>query len=230
MIREDCRKGLMIMNLADYIGRYWAGAEAIYAVIIAMTFTSVLRGYVAIDEAAYWEIIYPALFCCMAWGIADGLFYAWERRYNIRMENKIIDLSRSGQNRDAAIPLIREQLDDTILRNINYEKRMELYRNLMNYLDEVGIKRILSKRDAVNIISATFVISTVAGLAVVAPFFLVEDLKTALDISNLLGICLLFIIGYHRAYEKSASARMIMGFGTAIIGIVIAAVTILLGG
>ena len=100
----------------------------------------------------------------------------------------------------------------------------------MKYLNEVGIKRMLSKRDAINIISATFVISTIAGLAVVAPFFLVEDLKTALNISNLLGICLLFIIGYHRAYEKSASARMIMGFGTAIIGIVIAAVTILLGG
>ncbi|HUM80611.1 MAG TPA: VIT1/CCC1 transporter family protein [Methanothrix sp.] len=198
--------------------------------IIAMTFTSVLRGYDAIDEAAYWEIIYPALFCCMAWGIADGLFYAWERRYNIRMENKIIDLSRSGQNRDDAIPLIREQLDDTILRNINYEKRMELYRNLMKYLDEVGIKRILSKRDAISIISATFVISTVAGLAVVSPFFLVENLQTALNISNMLGICLLFVIGYYRAYEKSASARMIMGFGTAVIGMVIAAVTILLGG
>ena len=218
------------MNLADYIGRYWAGAEAIYAVIIAMTFTSVLRGYAAIDEAAYWEIIYPALFCCMAWGIADGLFYAWERRYNIRMENKIIDLSRPGQDRDEAISLIREQLDDTILRNINYEKRTELYRNLMNHLDEVGAKRTPSRWDALAIISATFAISTAAGLAVVAPFFLVEKLKTALDISNMLGICLLFIIGYHRAYEKSASARMIIGLGTAVIGIVIAAVTILLGG
>ena len=218
------------MNLADYIGRYWAGAEAIYAVIIAMTFTSVLRSYAAIDEAAYWEIIYPALFCCIAWGIADGLFYAWERRYNIRMENKIIDLSRPGQDRDEAMHLIREQLDDTILRNINYEKRTELYRNLMNHLDEVGAKRTPSRWDALSIVSATFAISTAAGLAVVAPFFLVENLKTALDISNMLGICLLFIIGYHRAYEKSASARMIMGFGTAIIGIVIAAVTILLGG
>lgn len=218
------------MNLADYIGRYWAGAEAIYSVIIAMTFTSVLRSYAAIDEAAYWEIIYPALFCCIAWGIADGLFYAWERRYNIRMENKIIDLSRPGQDRDEAMHLIREQLDDTILRNINYEKRTELYRNLMNHLDEVGAKRTPSRWDALSIVSATFAISTAAGLAVVAPFFLVAGLKTALDISNMLGICLLFIIGYHRAYEKSASARMIMGFGTAVIGIVIAAVTILLGG
>ena len=198
--------------------------------IIAMTFTSVLRSYAAIDEAAYWEIIYPALFCCIAWGIADGLFYAWERRYNIRMENKIIDLSRPGQDRDEAMHLIREQLDDTILRNINYEKRTVLNRNLMNHLDEVGAKRTPSRWDALSIVSATFAISTAAGLAVVAPFFLVENLKTALDISNMLGICLLFIIGYHRAYEKSASARMIMGFGTAVIGIVIAAVTILLGG
>ena len=220
----------MIMKLADYIGRYWAGAEAIYAVIIAMTFTSVLRGYDAIDEAAYWEIIYPALFCCMAWGIADGLFYAWERRYNIRMENKIIDLSRPGQDQDEAISLIREQLDDTVLRNINYDKRTELYRNLMRHLHKAGAKRTASRWDALSIISATFVISTAAGLAVVVPFFLVENLQTALNISNMLGICLLFIIGYHRAYEKSASARMIMGFGTAVIGMVIAAVTILLGG
>ena len=218
------------MKLADYIGRYWAGAEAIYAVIIAMTFTSVLRGYAAIDEAAYLDVVYPALFCCMAWGIADGLFYAWERRYNIRMENKIIDLSRPGQNQDEAMSLIREQLDDTVLRNINYEKRTELYRNLMRHLHEAGAKRTASRWDALSIISATFIISTAAGLAVVVPFFLVENLQTALNISNMLGICLLFIIGYHRAYEKSASARMIMGFGTAVIGMVIAAVTILLGG
>lgn len=32
------------MALADYIGKYWTGAEAIYGVIIVMTFTSVLRG------------------------------------------------------------------------------------------------------------------------------------------------------------------------------------------
>jgi hypothetical protein len=39
----------------------------------------------------YQTVVYSALFCCIAWGIADGLFYAWERRYNIRTENKIIE-------------------------------------------------------------------------------------------------------------------------------------------
>lgn len=218
------------MRLADYIGRYWAGAEAIYAIIIAMTFTSVLRGYAAIDEAAYMDIVYPALFCCIAWGIADGLFYAWERRYIIRMENEVIDLSRSAEKRDDAIPLIREQLDDTILRNIKDEKRTELYRNLLEYLADGGIKRSPSGSDAFNIILGASLISTAAGIVVVAPFFLVDSIKTALNISNILGILMLFVIGYNRVYEKSARDRMIMGFGTAIIGIVIAVITILLGG
>lgn len=218
------------MKLADYIGRYWAGAEAIYAVIIAMTFTSILRGYAAIDESAYLDVVYPALFCCIAWGIADGLFYTWERRYNIRMENEIIDLSRSVKNKCDAIPLIKEQLDDTILRNIKEEKRTELYRSLIEYLADSGIIRSPSKRDAFNIILRASLISTAAGIAVVIPFFLLENVRGALNISNVIGILMLFLIGWQRAYEKSAPYRIIMALGTAIIGIVIAAITILLGG
>ena len=35
------------------------------------------------------------------------------------VENKIIDHSMSVNNRERALPLIEDQLDDTILRNIN---------------------------------------------------------------------------------------------------------------
>jgi hypothetical protein len=218
------------MNLADYIGKYWAGAEAIYAVIIAMTFTSVLRDNNAAGEGAYSYVVYSALFCCIAWGIADGAFYAWERKYNILLENKIIDFSRSESEKDNAIPMIKEQLDDTILRNINEENRTELYQKLVRHLAEFGVKGKPSARDAIHIISATFLISTIAGLIVVAPFFLIDNLNAALPISNLLGVSLLFIIGYNRAREKDFSAKVILGFGTAIIGMIIAVITTFLGG
>ena len=74
------------MKLSDYIGRYWASAEVMYAVIIAMTFTSTLRGHDDMYEMLYQTIVYSALFCCIAWGVADGLFYAWERRHIIKTE------------------------------------------------------------------------------------------------------------------------------------------------
>ena len=218
------------MSLADYIGKYWAGAQAIYSVIIAMTFTSVLRNYLAIPEEANFNVVSSALFCCIAWGIADGSFYAWERRYNLRLENEIIDISKSDQRKDSAIPLIMEQLDDTILRNINDETRIELYRNLVRHLATNGVKTRIAPRDALYIMAGTLFVSTVSGLIVVIPFFLVDNLRFALDISNCSGVFLLFIIGYYGTHERNLSDKVISGLGTAIIGIIITVITILLGG
>ena len=215
------------MKLSEYIGRYWAGAEVIYSVIIAMTFTSTLRGLTL--EIPYYTVVYSALFCCIAWGIADGLFYAWERRHIIKTENEIIESSKSEHN-EYAISLIREELDDTILRKINEKNREELYKKLVEHLAEVGILEKPSTRDSASIILGTFLTSTIAGLIVIAPFLLMDDLSIALNISNLLGILLLFIIGYYRSEGQDLSAKLIIGLGTAFIGIIIAIITILLGG
>jgi len=40
------------MGLADDIGMYWAGAEVMYGVILAMTCASVLRGYPIVLETS----------------------------------------------------------------------------------------------------------------------------------------------------------------------------------
>jgi len=217
------------MRLTDYIGPYWAGAEVMYAVIIAMTFTSTLRGKIGFFDM-YYTVIYSALFCCIAWGIADGSFYAWERNYNIRLENKIIEFSKTVDKNEAAIPLIREQLDDTILRNIDEKARHEMYNQLVKYLARVGAIRKLSTRESFDIIFRTFMASSVAGLIVVLPFFLIDHPIYALGISNLLGISLLFMCGYFRAQDRNLLTRVTIGLGTAMIGIIIAVVTVLLGG
>jgi VIT1/CCC1 family predicted Fe2+/Mn2+ transporter len=195
-----------------------------------MTFTSAFRSFATVPDATYLHVVYSALFCCIAWGVADGSFYVWERKYNIKTENEIIDLSKSEQKRDAAIPLIQEELDDTILRNVDSEKRIELYQVLLRYLSVCGQKKTVSTRDSLNIVLGTLLVSTAAGVIVVLPFFLIGDLSFALDISNWLGISLLFIIGYYRTNERNLSGRVRSSFGTAIIGIVIAVITILLGG
>jgi VIT family. len=218
------------MGLSDYIGRYWVGAEAIYAVILAMTFTSVLRTYIATSDASHFPLVYSALFCCVAWGIADGSFYVWERKYNLRMENDIIDMCRSKREKDAAISLIHEQLGNTILSNIAADKRQKLYGDLVVHLAAAGKKEAVSAGDILNIILGTTLVSTVAGLTVILPFFLIEDMYFALTISNWLGISLLFVIGYYRTYEKDLFERLRSGFITAVIGMMIAAITVMLGG
>lgn len=227
------------MALADYIGKFWAGAEAIYAVIIAMTFTSMLRGNLVVFEQMLSTIIYSALACCIAWGIADGLFYSWERSYIIKKENTIIQLSKSAGQGESAVSLIEDELDDTILRNVPQEKRLDFYQKLVQHLSVIEERKKMSLRNAAAIILSAFIISTMTGFIIVVPFFLMDsnlpfflmdDIETALKISNLLGILLLFGVGYYRAFSKDLFSRIISGIGTSLIGIIIAAITIVLGG
>jgi VIT1/CCC1 family predicted Fe2+/Mn2+ transporter len=218
------------MGLADYIGRYWAGAEVIYGVIIAITFTSALRGYPDMFEIVVQKVIFAALFCCIAWGIADGLFYIWERNYIIKQENRIIEFSQSVQQKESARSLIGEQLDDTILRNISKDDRFKLYDKLSQFLSGVNSRKKMSFREAVTIVLGTFLLSTGAGLIVVTPFFVIENVELALQISNLAGILLLFGVGYFRALDSNVISRVIFGVGSSLIGIVIAGITIVLGG
>jgi len=218
------------MALADYIGKYWAGAEVLYGVIIAMTFTSVLREYPAVPASVLQNVVFAALFCCIAWGLADGLFYLWERNYIIRQENRIIEFSKSAGEKESAVSLIGDQLDDSILRNIPREDRVQLYDRLIEFLAGSVSREKVSPGEAATILLGTFLRSTVAALVIVAPFFLIGDVGQALIVSNLFGIVLLFAVGYGRALEKDLVSRVVSGVGAAMIGVVIAAITIALGG
>jgi VIT1/CCC1 family predicted Fe2+/Mn2+ transporter len=80
------------------------------------------------------------------------------------------------------------------------------------------------------ITGGTFIRSAVAGLVVVAPLFLIDNNPAALAVSNLLGILLLFLVGTLRALDRDPVARILSGVGTSLIGIVIATITVVLGG
>lgn len=218
------------MGLVDYIGRYWAGAEILYGAIIAMTFTSALREIPDVLEFAVMNVVWAALFCCIAWGLADGFFYLWERQYIVRQENRIIASSRSEAGRKNAVALLGEQLDDSILRNVPRERRAELYESLSRFLAGAPDRGKVTPREAGTLVLGTLVRSALAGLVIVAPFFFVDDLEPALYASNLLGILLLFAVGYTRALDRDIASRLVNGLGAAMIGVVIAGITIVLGG
>lgn len=218
------------MEVADYIGKFWAGAEVMYGVIIAMTFTSMFRGYPLMLEQVITKVILAALFCCIAWGIADGMFYLWERNYIIRRENKTIEFSKKARESESALALIGEQLDDTILRNIPGEKKHELYEKLSQFLSTVQEREIISLREAVIIIIGTFLLSAGAGFIIVFPFFVIDEISQALIVSNLCGILLLFVVGYTRALERTFFSRIVLGLSSAFIGIIITLITVALGG
>ena len=218
------------MKVSDYIGRYWAGAEVMYGIIIAMTFTCMVRTQLAGRGYILDKVILAALLCCAAWGIADGLFYVWERDYILIRENRIIGAARNGVQDDSLRDLIGEELDDTILRTIPPAHRAGLYDQLIRYLSTLDTREKLTAGDAGIIVCGTFLLSTMAGLLLVLPFFFITDVRTALILSNLIGILLLFSIGYSRAAGREVLSRLRFGLATSCVGIVIAGMTVVLGG
>jgi len=88
----------------------------------------------------------------------------------------------------------------------------------------------MTMRDSLVIVGGTFLRSAGAGLVVVIPFFLMDDATAALRVSNILGILLLFGVGYARSLDKRPLPRIAMGFGTSLLGFIIAGLTVVLGG
>ena len=222
------------VDVANYLGKYRAGAEGVYGVIIVMTFTSTLRNVKLDTQNIYSTIVLSALYCCIAWGLADGFFYAWERSYNEKNRRILIEESRSEDKKQDALGLVKEDLDDTILGSINDDDRQKLYKGILGYLSRNQLKE--PENHAVlktlpNYLVGTTLLSVGAGVLVLAPFFFFRnDIVQALNLSNLLGIATLFLIGYRRTEDKRPLSRLSSGIVSALLGVIIALITIAIGG
>ena len=68
------------------------------------------------------------------------------------------------------------------------------------------------------------------GAFVVLPFYLMDDLGDALVTSNIMCIMVLFIMGFYRRETKNLVEKMGSGIVTALVGVIITVVTVILGG
>jgi hypothetical protein len=222
------------LKVGEYLGKYWAGAEAMYSVIIVMTFTSTLRSVSPESHAIYSTILFSALYCCIAWGLADGFFYAWEAAYNAENNRLLIEDSKNETKRPIAISMIKEELDDTVIGSIAKDDREKLYEGIVGYLSK---NRVPQKKTASLIrvlphyLLGTTTLSILGGVIVLLPFVLIQgNLVLALRVSNIVGIITLFLIGYYRSGDNRLERRLSSGLISAVLGIIIAIITVVLGG
>ena len=234
MAEQRVTINMSLKGTSKYLGRFWSGAEAAYGVIIAMTFTSTLRGLSDVTrQEIYTTVVLTALFCCIAWGIADGFFYGWEYNFNAQRRERITRSAKQGQGqKDISIALLHEELDDSIIGSFDETVREKVYESIVEYLSrpQVKEKRAPSLKIFFPIILSTFLLSAGAGVIVLIPFTVFRDVKYAIAISNVLGVVVLFLVGFLRQYERGFSRRIVSGSLAAFLGAVIAFITVILGG
>ena len=157
------------MALADYIGKYWAGAEVLDGVIIAMTFTSVLREYPACtgQRPPGRRIRSLLLLHRLGPGRRALLSLGAELHHTGEPDHRVLEVRRE---KESAVSLIGDQSDDSFLRNIPREDRVQILRPAHRVPGGLGQPREgVAGRSGHDILLGTFLRSTVAALVIVAP-------------------------------------------------------------
>lgn len=201
-------------------------SEILFGLIMTLTFTGSLSAADAKRGEAH-PLLWAALGCNIAWGIVDGVMYLMAcltaRAQASRMARGLRDAETPAHGRrilGAALPsVLADALDPEDLEPLR-----------ARLVDSLGIphKPRLHGEDFLGAL-AVFLLVTASTFPVVIPFLFISDPMTALRGSNAVAVLMMFFTGW--SFGKAADLHpLMMGFCMVLLGLVLVAITIALGG
>lgn len=201
-------------------------SEVLFGLIMVLTFTGAIS--VATDgREEVKELLWAALGCNVAWGLVDAVMY-WmnvllERGRNV----KIMGRMRSAKNVDDRGRVLSEELPPALGSLLTQEELKSISTRLTE-LPEPEKKDLLTIRDFYSGIQI-FLLVFLCTLPVALPFALIQDVALAMRVSNGVALTLLFIGGYRLA-RYAGFRPLLTGLVYALIGVLLVALTMMLGG
>jgi hypothetical protein len=194
-------KAISRMTNKSVIHRYLdpgeALGEALFGLIMALTFGVGARIVTAKDELDTHQLIAAAIGCNVAWGVIDATLYVLGSLFYRSQRARFFRALKSARSETEALAAIQEEfgLEDEPLA-VQPEDRIRLYQSILALSAHSRVAPVrLLPRDFVSAL-VVFVLVTVTALPGVIPFLLLEDSYLALRLSNLVLILLLFLVGY----------------------------------
>ena len=226
------------MGLSDYFGRFWFAAEPVFGIVMTLCFLAILRNealyaYPILLDHITTMVIGAAISCCVAWGIVDGIFYAWENHSLAERKNLTVDYAKSQEKRDASFKMVEEDLQDTYVDLLNEDEKKTLYEKVIANLAKTEDKERVPVKDDFMTIFLDFCLNVSASLVIILPFVLlrnVMEVPQLLNLSFVIAIILMFIIGAWIETRKSRWLKVKKGISYAVLGVIIALLTFVLGG
>ena len=201
-------------------------SEILFGLIMALTFTCTIS-ITQSDEATVNDMLIGALGCNTAWGLVDAVLFILMSRTVEKRGLTILHFVRKSKDNDKAQQFIADALPP-VIANVLKPEEMENIRQRILQIPEPKISRKQRWKDY-RIAVGIFFLVLLSTLPVAAPFIFIEDLQTALRISNVIAILMMFFCGWGLG-KYAGRNRFLMGVMMSIIGIVLVLVTIALGG
>lgn len=213
-------KEAAVLNPVDRI------SEVLFGLIMVLTFTGTIS--VATDgRQEIRDLLWAALGCNLAWGFVDAIMYLMnvllERGHAISILNKIFKTNDVSTSRK----ILREEIQPVIAGLMN-DQELDQLSDRLKKLPAPSKRNLLTGHDIIAGVQI-FLLVFLCTLPVALPFAFMDDVAVAMRTSNGVALFLLFAGGFILA-GYAGFRRLITALAYAIIGVLLVALTMALGG
>jgi VIT1/CCC1 family predicted Fe2+/Mn2+ transporter len=201
-------------------------AEILFGLIMALSFTCSI-GIATRGPAEVRQLLIGAIGCNVAWGIVDATMYLIGVLARKSRSKTIFDAVQNPSQADKAKSYISEELPSVLVSAIG-PKGLEQVRNKLAGMQNTSIDVRLKGRDVKEALAIFFLIF-ISTFPVVIPFVFIGDTQVALRVSNVVAIVMMFFCGWQVAKYVGYN-KWKMSLAVILIGIMLVAITIALGG
>jgi len=201
-------------------------SEFLYGLIMALAFTCTLSVATAGDGKVRTAML-GALACNAASGIVDAVLYLLSCLAQRERSLLTLRTLRAADSTDVVRPILEEALPPSVIAVLDPRELDELRARIAR-LPPPGARAALSYRDYLAAL-VVFAVVMLATVPVILPLALFQDSSVGLRVSNAVAVGLLFVFG--RSVGRAIGAPPARtGVAMVLIGAVLVAITILLGG
>ncbi|WP_460164068.1 hypothetical protein [Pseudomonas sp. S2_F03] len=199
--------------------------EVIFGLLMAMTFTGTISVATSGQEAER-TMMFAALGCNLAWGLADGVMYLLRALVDRTRKSTLFEkLARADAATGQA--LVAGALPSHVAAAAKTET-LELLRSRLVEYPATTVQSGLGWEDFKGALGV-FLLVVLSTFPLVIPFLLLEQTALAVRLSNLIGLVVLFIAGWILARYAGAKPWQ-GGIALAVTGALLIAAIIALGG
>lgn len=203
--------------------------ELCFGLFMALTFVGAVSAATAAPagQDPHRVLFYTALGCNLAWGLADAvMFLVRTLTYRGRRLALAIEI-REQSDAARGVHLLRAELSG-VLQGLVGDRELESVRARLALLPALPARPALAARDW-QAAGAIFLLVVLGTFPVALPFLLIEDTRTALLVSRVLTLAMLFTCGLALG-RHTGSGGWKTGLGMVFLGCTLTVAIIALGG
>jgi len=201
-------------------------SEILFGVIMALTFTCTFE-VAKSGRTEMREMLFAALGCNIVWGLVDGIFFILMGLTAKRRGLTILQFIRINVEHGKARDFIASEIPPVIASVLTHEE-LENIRHRIANKDNLH-KRVAINKEDLKAGGQIFLLVFLSTLPIIIPFLFMSNARTALRISNLIAIIIMYICGWILGRYASRNPWT-AGLIISLIGIGLVLLAIYLGG